>query len=148
MRTSRVSHALLAACIVMVDPVSAEDVCEQADIPDAPPRSAQVVIRANPTVLPKGTRCRIALPAKPTGLWSSSSTIYEGEIVQTAADRLLLRATALMARSDSRPPLLGLPFIDRHFRSTGVGMQPLEGREIWLRVKEIDSIEVLELPGE
>ena len=144
----RISHALLAVCIAAAGPVSAEETCEPPDIPDAPPASAQLVIRADPMLLPIGVRCRIALPAKPTGLWTSSSTSYEGEIVERAADKLLIRATALTARSDSRPRLsLGLPFVDRHFRSTGVMTQPLQEKEVWLRVAEIESIEVLELPA-
>ena len=103
-----------------------------------------ITIVASPTILPQGAACRVELVAKKTGARSTSCTIYEGTILEAAADGVRLAVTREEHQVHNEGFSIGLPFIDRHFKSSGVAAEPEEGKEVWVAAAKIESITLTE----
>ncbi|HEX6984920.1 MAG TPA: hypothetical protein VF170_06065 [Planctomycetaceae bacterium] len=108
-----------------------------------------VTIVASPAILPQGAACRVELVATRTGARSTSRTTYEGTIVEAAADGVRIAVTSEEHEGRHEGFSTGLPFIDRHFKSSGVAVtRPNEGKEVWLPTAKIESITLIETAAE
>ena len=111
----------------------------------AAPRPVAIRLNISPEHLPKGTRCEIRVRPRSPGDREAGTRTYEGAILEATAETVRFEATARVARSVHRTPILSdLPVIGSRFRNAGVGRQELDGEEMSFDVETIDSIDVIE----
>ena len=104
-------------------------------------------IIASPAILRNGTRCRIALHQTTEG-WCpahTSQTAYEGKLLKTTDDKILLAAEKVEGRSSQEFPVLSDFTCLRRFReNTGVGRKKLDNEEIWIPIHRIAAVSLLD----
>ena len=117
---------------------------EAIDAENAAETKSPVQILASPSIVPVGSKCSIHLRSQRAGGALKTSQSYEGVVLTSNDDGVSLAATSRFDYQVQDTPLLSeLPYLGRHFTSTGVGSTELANVEIWIPVEEIQSITIL-----
>ena len=129
-RTLRVA-ALAAACSLPA--------ATRAEGPEGP-RAVKII--AEPSILPTGAICRVALLPERTPKGETLTRRYEGTILRAADNGLLLSVVAEESRT--RVGIAArVPIVNRLTSSVGVGrVTHVKPKDVWIPAREIDTVDV------
>lgn len=110
-----------------------------------------------PERLQAGTTCRIVM-ARRESLWESYAiwTTYEGTVTKAGKDGVLLAASVRSGFGYTQvPPIVhwlpvkySWPLHLVPQKNIGIGLEELDGKEIWIPVKNIGAIELMTTIGD
>jgi hypothetical protein len=108
----------------------------------APP--GQVLVMTPPSLLPKGTKCRIVMQPEDPEKFPTTFTIYEGTIQDAAKNEVVLTEASFQVHATNTNALGRLPFLSRFFKNTGTARAEVEEKELRIPVDEIRSVWLIE----
>ncbi|MHC5540112.1 RNA polymerase sigma factor [Singulisphaera rosea] len=98
-------------------------------------------IIADPSTLPVGAECQVALEAETKGEKKVVELIYHGKISKATAEGLALTVSSVRRKESHPSKLSQLPVVSRLFTNVGIGqVKPGEEKVVWLPAEKIRSV--------
>jgi hypothetical protein len=109
------------------------------DAGDPKPRKRSIAIEASPTILAKGTECRVQLQPDVQSREKTEQVTYDGTIAETSEDGIMLLVTSEDRRlTHTSPYATRVPFGNRLFRNVGIARsKPKEEKKLWIPNEKI-----------
>ena len=128
------------ACATLCGPLVSAD--------DAKPRKRSIAIEASPTILAKGTECRVELQPDVQSREKTEQVTYDGTIAETNDEGIMLVVTSEERRlTHTSPYATRVPFGNRLFRNVGIGRsKPKEEKKMWIPNEKIRLVTRLQAP--
>ncbi len=106
--------------------------------------SRNVQIFASPSILAKGTQCRITMHPHSINDSGMSVRTYEGTIKQATKTHVLLTAATIEERFTNTSFYTQIPYLRRYFKTTGIARSPIEEPEVQLPIEKMAFITLIE----
>ena len=115
---------------------------------DVKPRKRSIAIEASPTILAKGTECRVELQPDVQSREKTEQVTYDGTIAETTEEGIMLLVTSEQRKlTHTSPYATRVPFGNRLFKNVGIGMsKPKEEKKIWIPNEKIRLVIRLNVP--